>query len=148
MRTIAFTGTQKGMTDAQIVAVSALLLSMEPERVVHGDCIGADSDFDVIVRRQPSHIFIDIHPADGEDKRAHCELRASSPGQVTVHEPKPPLDRNHDMVDMGDSLIATPKGFKEEIRSGTWATVRYARKCKKPVIIVWPDGSITKEENL
>lgn len=36
---------------------------------------------------------------------------------------------------------AAPKDFKEELRSGTWATIRYAVKQQKRVIIIFPDGS-------
>jgi hypothetical protein len=42
-------------------------------------------------------------------------------------------------------LAACPKG-PEERRSGTWATVRYARKTGKPVVIFWPDGTVTEEK--
>ena len=42
-------------------------------------------------------------------------------------------------------LSATPGGFKEELRSGTWACVRYARKADRPVHIVWPDGKVNAE---
>jgi hypothetical protein len=33
-------------------------------------------------------------------------------------------------------LIATPESLTEELRSGTWATIRYARKIKKPCLIL------------
>lgn len=58
-----------------------------------------------------------------------------------VHEPRPPLERNRDVVDASDVLLACPGGMAEEQRSGTWATIRYARKAGKPVVIVWPDGT-------
>lgn len=48
---------------------------------------------------------------------------------------------NRDIVAETDELIATPKGFQEERRSGTWATVRYALKARKPVTVIWPDGA-------
>jgi outer membrane protein insertion porin family len=56
-----------------------------------------------------------------------------------------PLDRNRAIVDSCDVLIACPKG-PEEQRSGTWATVRYARKQKKRIVIIWPDGEVTEEK--
>jgi hypothetical protein len=39
-------------------------------------------------------------------------------------------------------MVATPRGFKEELRSGTWATIRYTIKMKKLLTIIWPDGTI------
>jgi predicted Rossmann fold nucleotide-binding protein DprA/Smf involved in DNA uptake len=64
-----------------------------------------------------------------------------------VHTPKAPLDRNRDIVDAAAVLIAAPKEMTETLRSGTWATVRYARKQGKQVWIVWPDGTVSKHES-
>lgn len=47
---------------------------------------------------------------------------------------KPYLERNKDIANEGiDGLIAAPSGWVEELRSGTWATVRYARKLKRTI---------------
>ena len=43
------------------------------------------------------------------------------------------------LVDACEVLLATPKG-PEKLRSGTWATVRYARKVGKRIVIIEPDG--------
>jgi len=48
--------------------------------------------------------------------------------------------RNHKMVDSAGVLLATPKEDHEVLRSGTWATIRYAYKKNKQVVLVWPDG--------
>jgi hypothetical protein len=53
--------------------------------------------------------------------------------------------RNHRIVDMTRVLVACPDG-EERQHSGTWATVRYARKRGKWIIIVYPDGTV-REEN-
>jgi predicted Rossmann fold nucleotide-binding protein DprA/Smf involved in DNA uptake len=37
-------------------------------------------------------------------------------------------------------MIATPHSYVEIGRSGTWATVRYARKAGKPIYLILPDG--------
>ena len=62
-----------------------------------------------------------------------------------VRDPLPYLERNRAIVDACDILIACPKGMQEEQRSGTWATVRYARRRDRPIVIVWPDGTVTRE---
>jgi hypothetical protein len=66
--------------------------------------------------------------------------------RVTVDErrpAKPPLDRNRDIVADCSRLIACPRGPERSYpRSGTWATVRYARAAGKPVTIIWPDGRV------
>lgn len=51
---------------------------------------------------------------------------------------KPPLKRNYDIVDACDILLAAPRTLTEELRSGTWATIRYARKTGKKYLILAP----------
>ncbi len=53
--------------------------------------------------------------------------------------------RDKDIVNPAERMIAAPAGTTEELRSGTWATIRYARKKKVPLSIVWPDGTISYE---
>ena len=61
-------------------------------------------------------------------------------------EPLPYLVRNRAIVAEGiDGLIAAPKGWVEEQRSGTWATIRYARQAGRRIWIVRPDGAVRLE---
>lgn len=76
-----------------------------------------------------------IHPPINPAKRAWCT------GDFTYPE-KDYLDRNRDIVNCTDILITCPSGYTEKLRSGTWATIRYARKIGKTVVIIFPDGSI------
>jgi hypothetical protein len=39
-------------------------------------------------------------------------------------------------------LIATPKEEDKQLRSDTWATVWYANKKNKKVLIIYPSGEI------
>lgn len=66
--------------------------------------------------------------------------RAFCKGAVVTYKPEPYLDRNHYMVDRCNLLIACPEGI-EALRSGTWATVRYARKRPRNHLIIYPDGT-------
>ena len=136
MHHIGFTGTQVGMTDAQF-SIARLFFQkyrIEIEDVHHGDCIGADDDFHTLVRLH-SNIKIVIHPPKNKSKRAFKQ------GDVIL-EPDEYLKRNHDIVDACNILIATPKENEEVLRSGTWATIRYGKKSKKMVIIIFPDGKV------
>jgi hypothetical protein len=81
-------------------------------------------------------IPVHIHPPRYPKKRAFCD------GAAAVRPALDYLDRNHAIVDAVHALIAAPKGSKEERRSGTWATVRYARKDRKPIDLVTPDGRV------
>lgn len=46
------------------------------------------------------------------------------------------LARNREIVRDVDVLIAAPRTDREELRSGTWSTVRYARRKGIPVIML------------
>jgi len=139
---IGFTGTQKGMTTEQNMRLRQLLWSCVNHGIVavapevhHGDCIGADAEFNNIAKNMGCEIV--IHPASdvAENKRAHCLCNARM-------QDSPALKRNHDIVNTTDMLFACPGQDHEVLRSGTWATIRYARKMGKPVYIVYPDGTV------
>lgn len=134
---IGFTGTQKGMTPPQKEAVAYLFDSNLYGDLHHGDCIGADRDAHTIA--SSLRMRIHIHPPEIEHPRAWCQ------GYYAIYDPKPYLERNSDIVLATSVLIATPFQFYELLRSGTWATVRRARKAKKRIHIVWPDGRWTTE---
>jgi hypothetical protein len=135
---IGFTGTRQGMTQQQRHTVYHLLHEIQPDEVHHGDCTGADAHFHDLVRETTRDIRIIGHPPINDKARAFCIFDET-------REPKDYIPRDRDIVDESQLLIATPKGFKEELRSGTWTTIRLARKAKKPTKIVWLDGSITEE---
>jgi hypothetical protein len=127
---IGFTGTQRGLTGNQKHALWFFLKSTEPSVVLHhGDCIGADANADRIAKSLSVKTI--LHPPTDKRKRAFCEADLE-------RHPLPYLERNKAIVSFSDIIVACPKGLKEEIRSGTWATIRYARKVGKPVVIIEP----------
>ena len=119
---IGFTGTQIGMNPNQKKRITKWIEehSSEITEAHHGDCIGADADFHAIVSEH-SHIRIIGHIPDKNDKRAYCKFHEE-------REPKPYLVRNKDIVNESEFLLATPKERTEVLRSGTWSTIRYAKK--------------------
>lgn len=137
---IGFTGTQVGMTDRQKGKVKDYITKLKLNNIIteahHGDCIGADHHFhDICVSKR---INIYIHPPKNPSKRAFCKSN-------NIFPEKEYLDRNKDIVDASDILIATPKEYQEELRSGTWSTIRYARKLHKKIIIVHLNGELKVE---
>lgn len=96
----------------------------------HGDCVGADSQASVIAGRLGFRIV--LHPPLDPKKRAYniADL---------VLQARPYLERNHDIVDACDVMFATPREMHEVLRSGTWATIRYARKCRKDLLVIQPE---------
>lgn len=133
-----FTGTQRGMTPQQKGAVRSLLAACSC--LHHGCCIGADRDAHLIAVEYG--IDMVLHPPLDPKKEASLPLGS---GAVMIWERKPYLDRNQDIVDETAALIATPKGYEEELRSGTWATIRYAKKRGKPILLILPDGALYRE---
>ncbi len=81
----------------------------------------------------------------GNGAKCGCKLYVRRTDQVVWLPPKTYFARNRDIVDAADLLIATPFNNFEEDRGGTWYTVNYARKRKKPIVIVWPTGKATIE---
>lgn len=129
-----FTGTQQGMTEAQKSTLRNYLTGSSGE-LHHGDCIGADSEAHDIAAECGYSIV--LHPPTNYSKRAWREV----PSHMIRRE-KPYLARNQDIVHDTISLIATPAEAEEQLRSGTWSTVRFARKQGKAVVLILPDGKI------
>lgn len=130
---IGFTGTSLGITPSQRSALVVLLADLQPVEVHFGDCVGADAEAFALVKCRRIG-----HPPTDPRARAFCNYDE----ELT---PLPYLKRNRAIVDATDCLVATPRTFKEELRSGTWATIRYARKAQRPRYIIWPDGTLTEE---
>lgn len=137
---IGFTGTREGMTPNQRSQFWSFILRFPPDLFRHGVCVGADSQAVNIVRQLTPRPKIFGH--FGDIPGMTCDIATGWCDDTAP--PEPCLVRNRHIVDGSDMLIACPKG-PEERRSGTWATVRYARKQGKRILIIWPDGTITEE---
>ncbi len=136
---VGFTGTRSDCTDEQRRALYGWFKThlIRMKEFHHGCCLGAD---------QTASEWFDS--AKGMKVVAHpSNLRrwTSSLGLMFADQtmPKlPPLDRNRNIVNVTDLLLACPKGPEQFKGSGTWATIRYARKVGKKVIIFHPDGKV------
>ena len=126
--TVGFTGSQEGMSRKQKDTLRQLFEGNLVGEFHHGDCIGADKESHDIAMERPNIVTV-IHPPINETKRAFC-------GSLFIKPPKNYLERNHDIVNETDFLIAAPAEDVEQLRSGTWATVRFARKQGKTVWIL------------
>lgn len=131
---IGFTGTRDGLTKTQCTKIINFLNQYKDHKicVFHGDCIGADTDFHKLCEEFRSNnidvnFVITIVPPDNNS------MRGFNNGDPTL-KPKPYLERNKDIVRNSDILIGCPRDLKkEELRSGTWSTIRFARKTNKPI---------------
>lgn len=137
---VGFTGAQEGMTARQIrgvrYIVEAFAFLHEAEITFrHGDCKGADEQFHAIIEDVANQydirreITIIGHIPNVKNKRAFCKF------DITI-DPLPYLGRNARIVQESDILIACPPSLREETRSGTWSTIRYAREKGIPCIVI------------
>ena len=142
---IGFTGTSLGMTLEQKRYLEQILtdIRFNTENIIygiHGDCLGADADFDVLCKQL--NIITKVRPCTSEHLRAQCRSEI-------IAEPKRPMQRNRDIVADADLMLACPPN-KEEIKkgSGTWATIKFTRRAEKALIIIFPDGELLRERVL
>lgn len=140
---IGFTGTRHGMSPAQLTSVRDGLLTLAmhcygPKNIVahHGDCIGADEDFHGICRE--IGVNIHVHPPVFDALRAFCA------GYDVISPAKPYAQRNRDIVDEATHMLAVPRNvcaLEPRGRGGTWQTVALAERAKKPLVIVFGNGT-------
>lgn len=113
------------MSARQVREFLVVLEDLKPKEFHHGDCIGADSEAHELVRKYFPKVAIHIHPPLNMNKRG-WNMDAKR-----IYDSKEYLQRNKDIVNQTDVLVAAPAG-PETLRSGTWSTVRYARRLGKP----------------
>jgi len=142
MRSIGFTGTRVGMTWRQFRMVSQVLrdyygsrdLATEKPRIHLGDCLGADMETFALAEQLGFHTV--GHLPASKEHRAFCSYDEICGAADTY------MNRNRHIVQESNTLLAAPKGFEPEQRSGTWATIRYAGKVGRLVTVVFPDGLV------
>ena len=126
---IGFTGNRYGLRPDQKTQIEDLLDKYDHITVSHGDCVGSDTDFHLLCisykyRHPEKTVTVHIYPPDNP------RLRGFNKGDVVMPE-KPYLQRNMDIIKNCSLLIGCPVDKnKEEQRSGTWSTIRQARRLK------------------
>lgn len=148
---LGFTGTRNGMTPEQRSAFKSLLAGLPSVlEFHHGDCRGADMDacclYLAYAQQFDDETFeratVVVHPPDYDGHRAFCMEKVEYYQlRLVVEKPKPFLDRNRDIVDASELMVACPAESTEQLRGGTWSTVRYARKVGRELVVILPDGT-------
>ena len=126
---VGFTGTQLGMSQHQKEQFVLRLMELNLTEFHHGDCIGADAEAHDIVREFFPDVKIHIHPPIYSNKRAFKQ------GDV-IYKEDHYIPRDKRIVESTEHLVGTPKANEEELRSGTWTTIRHARRTGKPHTIL------------
>lgn len=137
VRHVGCTGSREGVSSGQRAALCQILERLfVPDSVLHhGDCVGSDAEIATLGRHFGFRLH--SHPPTNPRFRAFVDSDLFS-------SPLPYLRRNEVIVESVTLLVATPGG-SEELRSGTWSTVRYARSLRVPIVLCWPDGRTTCE---
>lgn len=138
-RHLGFTGTKEGMTSSQALRLKDILRRRQEAGYLwmhNGSCVGADKTAADIWRGLRGKII--LHPP------VKTGFMATIQAEI-VCEPKDYLARDRDIAECCELLIATPLTDDEQLRSGTWATVRYARLLRRRVYIVQRNGELKKE---
>lgn len=128
---VGFSGSRLGMTENQMAQLrDALIDRFAPgAEFHHGDCVGADAEAHGIARALGYRIV--GHPPLSPSLRAWCAVDEQ-------RRPAPYLARDDAIIAETDELLAAPSTAHERLQSGTWATIRRARKAAKPYEVITP----------
>lgn len=138
---IGVTATQRGMTRFQKEVARTILIHLGARIMHNGWCIGGDYDFACLaVALQLDEIV--AHQPENRSKMSKW-TPASDEIKVTWMAPLPYLERNHNIVRRSTMMLAAPGETTEQLRSGTWATIRFARSpiMRRPIYLIYPDGT-------
>lgn len=144
---LGFTGTRRGCTEAQAARLAAWLTGFEPSgdsgelpTFRHGGCVGADRQFHSLVRDLWGiGARLVVHPMLAAAEV--CDWYDAD----ELLEPRDNRTRNAALVRASTLMLACPGGAEDapdQLRSGTWQTVRLARAAGVPVVVFWPHGGM------
>ena len=134
---LGVTATRRGLTDRQRCYARSrfgmLLLEWDEIEFHHGRCVGGDEEVLLIAKSFGVRVRTVSHPASMVDPKWISQITSD------VELPaKPPLQRNRDIVDIVNELLAYPGEQHEVLRSGTWATIRYADQIGRTTALIHP----------
>lgn len=137
----AFSGPTNPPDDARGYIASVILLLDNPTGFVTGAAYGVDTiAYEESVRFFPDAAHTVCAPAGKWHNRELVDL-ALERGHEVIMVPGGYMARNDALIARCDRLVAFPPTMVEVVRggdgAGTWATIRRARKAKKP-IQYWP----------
>jgi len=134
---IGVTGTRFGMTEAQKARLLEVLRLDDFTHWHHGKCVGVDVETHGFMVEWFPEVHIVIHPPQKTEHEGVALLREGD----EIRERKSHFARNRDIVDETGGLIVIPYQMEWQPKGGTWYTHDYAIKQKKPVVVIWPDGT-------
>lgn len=130
--TVGFTGTRFGMSTEQKTKVYEFLNSHQIDLAIHGDCIGADAEFDELCRvmgiKRVKYPGYSLRNPTDFSFQAHCNTEL-------IHPALSHFVRNRKIVIVKDCDILLACPFSKMKRGGTWFTINFALQHKKRICI-------------
>lgn len=134
MTKIGFTGTRLGLTELQSFALRQILEDVGLFEFGHGDCVGADEQAARIAYELGAKLT--CFPPVSPDKRAFTLFNHETMMAETY------FARNRSIAQWCDMLIGCPPSDSRLTTGGTWYTIDYSLKIKKPTSVIWPNGTV------
>jgi hypothetical protein len=141
---VGFAGPREGLLSVQHESLRRIAAKLSLSVFVHGGSYGSDTLAHYAFRSAHPTIPIIVMPATKDNG----SIVTAPYGDLNIIlQPRGPLERNDMIVTVITGLVAAPKMMTEELRGGTWYTIRRARKKGVPILFVWPDGTTSIERN-
>ncbi len=134
---VGFVGTPAGMTGAQLRSVQIMLMEYGPVELHLAGRRGADVQVAEIADRL--RLWRMVHPGIGPGGKPVC------PGDVEFPA-KPEAERFSGIVDAVGVLLAAPRAVSFTPGCWTWWSVARAHEVGRPVVLVRPDGSTSRQD--
>lgn len=134
---IGVTASREGVSETQRRALTTFLLRARAagaDRFHHGCCVGGDEIAAVIAHNLGYRVV--GHPPVKTQWRSMLACGVSN----ELRDPLDYLARDVQIVEEVDALIGLPN--RPECGSGTWFTVRQARRANKPRLVLLPGGQV------
>lgn len=132
---LGFTGTRVGMSKEQwLGCVSFIQLQVATGATIHhGSCRGSDEQFGWIAHT--NRLFVVVHPPYDPKWRSYCYYDE-------MRDPKAYLERDYEIVDETEYMLATPNRTHPMPYGGTDSTLRYAASLGRPGTVILPRGTV------
>ena len=110
---------------------------MDPHVGRHGGCVGGDEQFHHLCKKFGWRVEVLPGPTiEGKICYADADY---------IYPPAPHMQRNKSLVAFAHWMYAAPYEREPQEHGGTWKTIGFARKAKRPLTIVYHDGNFTTE---
>lgn len=144
---LGITGTRELLSPERGQALWDVLRDTPEDTVVHhGCCTGADASAHYAAVAHSLSVV--CHPPS--DRKCRAIFPDERDLKVEWRQPRDYLDRDADIVREANYLLAVPLHPEHDPRSkrsGTWATVRMARRKVIPIWLILPGGRLTMDRS-